>query len=179
MKHTLTVERLDLKALRTLEERRCAVNSQPSRLKDLAILFFEQFKKHRPSLMLHQSDNAFKESYRVMVGEYEIRLQVLCYNEREIAPSLVYHPETVLQVNRLQSSLASFSPSEGSEHDAVFGMAHKCFVMCGNTASFQTDIDDGIWSMQFCDKKNRTSASMEITHISLLPDAKPVKAARR
>lgn len=179
LKHTLSVVRADLSTLRSFEERRRPINSQPSRLKDLATLFIEQFKRHGPSAMLHQSATRFQESYSVIVGEYEVKLQILTYNERDNVPSVVREPETVAQIHRLRSSLVGFVTVPDFElQQCVYEMPIKAFVMCGEACVFSTDIDEGVWSLWLCDRKNRTSACVEITHTSLVKK-KPRPLAKR
>jgi hypothetical protein len=156
-----------------MTERRRPVNAQSSRLQDLATLFFEQFKRQGVSLMLHQSDWRFQESYSALLGEYGVKLTILSYNEQDIVPSVVLCPETVVNINRLRNSLAAFSESAHFEqHEKLYELPTKAWVMCGTAAVFQSDIDAGLWSVWYCDRKNRASACLEITHTSLMEDAK-------
>lgn len=125
------------------------------------------------SLILHQSDWRFQEAYCANLGEYEVKLIVLSYNEKEAVPSVVRNAETVLQINNLKTLLINFSETANfDKHENVYSFAHKCFVICGATTQFQTDNDNGLWTIWFNDSKNRVNASLEITHISLLAPPK-------
>lgn len=176
LKHTLTIERLAPDAFRLLEERRRPVNSQSSRLKDLTSLFFDLFKKQGVALMLHQSDWKFQETLSARLGEFGVKLQVLSYHENDIVPSIVRQSESVKQLHLLRNALASFSESANyDQHEPLYGLPMKAFVMCGGHATFQTDSDDGFWTVWYCDRKNRVSACLEITHVSLLHPVQPIK----
>jgi hypothetical protein len=173
LNHILTLSRVDIIEIRKQEERRREINSRPSRLKDLAILFYEQFKKSPVSLMNHQDDGQFQESYCVRQGEYEARLAILSYHDYGSVPSLVKEPQTVRHINFMRTELTNFSPSASfHQHSRLFEFPTKVFVTVGDCAIFETDNDLGIWSIWLCDKKNCVSASLTITHHSLLEDDK-------
>lgn len=171
MKYVLSQPCVDSNTIRNLQKRRKAVNDKPSRLKDLAILFFEQFKGFYPMVMLHENEKRFQESYTAMVGDFEIKLIILSYNESDVVPSVVLTHETVRQIYALRAALVNFPTKTNRKAlQQVLEMPTKIFVQCGDNCEFQTDIDEGIWGLWLCDKKNRTSAYLQITHETLLGD---------
>lgn len=172
MKHTTTISALDALALNKVEKERIRINPSRSRLNGLTALFLELFKYQKPSLMVHQSETRIQESYNAYIGDFQVKLIVLAYNVRDSVPSLIKQPSTALQINALRNHLIHHSNAEFFDaHIPVFDFPTKAFGLCGQMCQYQVDIDEGLWTIWFCDATNRTSACLEIAYSTLVEEA--------
>lgn len=178
MKHTSTVSQITPQVSQELGKQRCRINSKASRLRDLSALFMQQFKGMQISLMVHQNETRFQETYKAHIGEFAVTLTILAYHEKDIVPSLVQKQESIRQIHGLRSHLACFSKTASfTTHDKLYDFPVKAFVVGGEKIDFQCDADEGVWSIYYSDLANRYSACVEILHSTLMEPA-PVTAKR-
>ena len=175
LKHIRTVLRIDQAVRQLLEEDRRIINASGSGLNSLSTLFLTLFKAHKPTLILHQSDTRFQESYIARVGDFEAKLVVLSYNERDIVPSVIKSAQTVLQLNSLRNHLVGFANYARYESlKCLFEFPTRAFAICGARIPFECEHEEGQWTVWFCDQIHRTSACMQITHCSLMEDTQQI-----
>lgn len=175
MEHLKTITAVDGQALKYIDERRDKINLARGRLHSMTDLFLDLFRTHHPHISIHASQSRMQESYVARCGDFQVKLLLLTHNPSANVPSVVKIPETALQVNALRNELVAFTdPENYHSNAAAFEFPMRAFRICADRVKYQTDCDEGFWTIWFCDSPNRASACLEITHFSLIEEADSV-----
>lgn len=101
-------------------------------------------------------DDSFVEQYSLDGDDGIITLKITTFRHGTIYVSPVKNFESAIQIQRMRMSL----DKSGMSH--ISALVDQAFKQCADSSVFQTEVEDGEWSIYFNDPKNRIMAVLGI-----------------